>query len=235
MDTLDTIGHRHNTDKARVFRRDKRNKSRPGHDYLNSYEKFFEPFRHKKGLRILELGAGPEGNCGASARTWQEYFTAPDTIRIVDISPGAASLKVEGFDVLIGDLSEKQFLDTLCDAPKWDIIIDDASHQWQHQVSSFNALFPRVAEGGIYVIEDLHTSFGKMREKFGRPYMLQQSSNLEVDAAEYFSQMTLQKLGRCASHPSIKLDIAQDIKSNIDLDQIEMVSFIAESCIVSKV
>lgn len=233
MDSLDAIGHRHNTDKAEIFLRDKKNLTRPGHDYLNSYEFFFEPFRHKEGLRILELGAGPDWNCGASARTWKEYFTAPEKICIVDIAPEARFLEEEGFDMQIGDLGDKSFLKTLCDMPKWDIIIDDASHQWQHQVSGFNALFPRVAEGGVYIIEDLHTSFGNLRERFGNPYALTGGSAVKIDAAEYFSQMALLKLGRGTFHPAKKDYVAENIEANVELDRIRMITFIAESCIIS--
>lgn len=235
MGSLDTIGRRHNTDKAKIFLRDKRGKTRAGHNYLNSYEKFFAPFRHKEELRILELGAGPDWNCGASARTWKEYFTAAQTIRIVDIDPGAAFLADEGFDMVIGDLGDPSFLKSLCATPKWDIIIDDASHQWQHQVIGFNALFSRVAEGGLYVIEGLHTSFGDLRERFGKPYVAQKGAGPAIDAAEYFSQMALQKLGHGEFHPSGTPEITRDIEAHVDLDQIEMISFIAESCIISKV
>ena len=40
----------------------------------------------------------------------------------------------------------------------FDIIIDDGSHKMNHQQISFDVLFPHLKSGGIYVIEDLHTS-----------------------------------------------------------------------------
>jgi hypothetical protein len=40
-----------------------------------------------------------------------------------------------------------------------DVVIDDGSHVGDHVVQSFQILFPRMTEGGIYVIEDLNASF----------------------------------------------------------------------------
>lgn len=46
------------------------------------------------------------------------------------------------------------------DAP-YDIIIDDGSHMVRHVIASFEALFPYLRRGGLYIIEDLHTSYWK--------------------------------------------------------------------------
>jgi len=40
-----------------------------------------------------------------------------------------------------------------------DIVIDDGSHVGDHILTTFSALFPRLNPGGIYVVEDLCTSF----------------------------------------------------------------------------
>ena len=40
-----------------------------------------------------------------------------------------------------------------------DIVIDDGSHLGRYQIASFEVLFPLIAIGGLYVIEDLHTSY----------------------------------------------------------------------------
>ena len=41
----------------------------------------------------------------------------------------------------------------------FDIIIDDGSHIVAHQIISFKTLFPYLKSGGIYVIEDLFSSY----------------------------------------------------------------------------
>jgi hypothetical protein len=43
--------------------------------------------------------------------------------------------------------------------PLFDIVIDDGSHRWSDQISTFETLFPYVREGGLYVIEDTDTSY----------------------------------------------------------------------------
>ena len=51
-------------------------------------------------------------------------------------------------------------LDRVCaaEAP-FGLIIDDGSHFNRHQLFSFHHLFPHLKDGGIYVIEDVQTSY----------------------------------------------------------------------------
>ena len=41
----------------------------------------------------------------------------------------------------------------------FDVIIDDGSHLNQHQIFTFETLYPFVKDGGVYVIEDVQTSY----------------------------------------------------------------------------
>ncbi len=43
----------------------------------------------------------------------------------------------------------------------FDIILDDGGHTMKQQITSFKILYPFVKKGGIYIIEDLHTSYWK--------------------------------------------------------------------------
>ena len=40
-----------------------------------------------------------------------------------------------------------------------DIVLDDGSHVASHQRISFDVLFKLLSEGGLYMVEDLHTSY----------------------------------------------------------------------------
>ena len=43
--------------------------------------------------------------------------------------------------------------------PDFDLIVDDGGHTMEQQQVSLGFLFPRVRPGGVYIVEDLHTSF----------------------------------------------------------------------------
>lgn len=50
---------------------------------------------------------------------------------------------------------------------KFDIIIDDGSHVYSHQMLSLFMLSKMLTDNGIYVLEDLHTSLGVVNTDFG--------------------------------------------------------------------
>jgi cephalosporin hydroxylase len=59
-----------------------------------------------------------------------------------------------------GDQNDADFLrEVTRTAGPFDIIIDDGSHIQSHIITSFEALFPLMKPGGIYVIEDTQTSY----------------------------------------------------------------------------
>ena len=41
----------------------------------------------------------------------------------------------------------------------WDLVINNGSHVPRHQLVSFVALYPFVCPGGMYVIEDIESSY----------------------------------------------------------------------------
>ncbi len=59
--------------------------------------------------------------------------------------------------ILRGDQSDREDLIRAARKAGWSfgIIVDDGSHQSSHQQISLGALFPYLAPGGLYVIEDL--------------------------------------------------------------------------------
>lgn len=48
-----------------------------------------------------------------------------------------------------------------------DMILDDGSHIPEHQLLCFEKLFPYIKDGGIYIIEDIETSYWKKNNIYG--------------------------------------------------------------------
>jgi hypothetical protein len=144
--SLEFIGWRFATDKAT-------------HGYLEHYARHFQRFRQQP-INILEIGIGtygPQGG-GASLRMWQRYFSRARIhgLDIVDKRKHAGGR----VSVHQGDQSDKPFLvDLARRIGPLQIIIDDGSHVNEHVLASFEALFPLLEVGGVYVIEDMQTSY----------------------------------------------------------------------------
>jgi hypothetical protein len=92
---------------------------------------------------------------------WNKYFGS-DRCQIfgVDIDPACKQLERDNITIIIGDQNDVEFLISLtATMPPCDIIIDDGGHTMTQQIRTFNALFPHVAPGGVFLCEDTHTSY----------------------------------------------------------------------------
>ncbi len=131
------------------------------HDYTTFYDSLL---RDRKVKRVLEIGIGnmacmshmKEYKPGASLRMWRDYFPGAE-IWGVDNDPGVM-------------FQESDIHTTYCDQSagvslsyvarllggKFDLILDDGSHQLEHQALTANMLVPRLlSPTGVYVIEDV--------------------------------------------------------------------------------
>lgn len=124
--------------------------SKRHHNYLVYYWKHFRDIRLQV-TRVLEIGVQTE-RC---LKMWEEFFPNA-TILGADIDPACKAFEGGRRKVMIGDQGDVEFCHQLVDAADgaFDIIIDDGSHLAEHQMKSFNWLFPKLTEHGIYVIED---------------------------------------------------------------------------------
>ena len=134
------------------------------HRYTELYHMLFLPFRQRK-ISFLEMGlliGGPEHGVDKdretrdlpSVRMWLDYFPKAQ-IHGLDVSD-FAWFEHDRFTFHRCDMDSREELrGTVQDMPQFDIIIDDASHASHHQQNAFLELFPRLAPGGLYIIEDL--------------------------------------------------------------------------------
>ena len=124
------------------------------HSYIPEYERLFNPFRNKK-INILEIGIA----YGESLELWDKYFTNANVfgadIHDIEIFSKPGGYKDdERFTIWISDATKPEFLDVIGDT-KFDIIIDDGSHQLNDQISTFELLKDRINPGGLFIIEDV--------------------------------------------------------------------------------
>jgi hypothetical protein len=123
--------------------------------YLEIYERYFAQYRNTP-VRMLEIGVFK----GGSLEMWREYFGEAATIFGIDINPDCAGYVTAPNQVRIGSQDDPLFLKrVMSEMGTPDIVLDDGSHIGRHQRKSFDTLFPLIKAGGLYVIEDLHTSY----------------------------------------------------------------------------
>ena len=123
--------------------------------YFEIYDQHFARWRGQA-LTFVEFGVSQ----GGSLRMWQHYFGPQARIVGVDINPACKQFEAPGIEIVIGDQGDRGFLRELAARlPAIDIVLDDGGHTMKQQIYTFDALFDCVAADGLYVVEDMHTSY----------------------------------------------------------------------------
>lgn len=91
---------------------------------------------------------------------WKSYFGENAKIYGIDIDPKCKELEENNIKIFIGSQSDRTFLREIKKTiPPIDILIDDGGHGMIQQIISYEELFDHVKENGVYLCEDLHTSY----------------------------------------------------------------------------
>jgi hypothetical protein len=123
--------------------------------YFPIYTRHFAPYRGRP-VRILEIGIYR----GGSLDMWRWYFGDQVTLVGVDIDEDARAASDPRHVVEIGDQTDVEFLRRVAERHgPFDIIIDDGGHEMQQQIVTTETLFPLLADGGVFLVEDCHTSY----------------------------------------------------------------------------
>ncbi len=137
---LDVVGVLQGTDKSSCVKR--------GWDYLRHYERYFAPYRNLP-ISLVEIGVLG----GVSLAMWEWYF--PHAVIVgVDIDENCRGYEAGRIRIEIGSQADTDFMSKVCDAHRPSIVIDDGSHRAEHMIVTFEAVFPLISPGGLYVIED---------------------------------------------------------------------------------
>ncbi len=123
--------------------------------YLEIYHRHFSRFRGRSPV-VLEIGIFD----GGSLDMWRDYFGPGCRIYGVDVDERCRAFTGPDTSIIIGDQGDREFLGQLRrEVPKVDILIDDGGHRMNQQISTFEELYSHVSDDGIYLCEDMHTSY----------------------------------------------------------------------------
>ena len=128
--------------------------------YFDIYHRHFARFRGRR-IVVLEFGV----SYGGSLQMWRNYFGRKARIYGVDINPRCKQFEGRRIKIFIGDQEDREFLRSIAEKiGPIDVLIEDGGHTMGQQIATFEELYPKVKEDGVFLIEDLHTSYWK---KFG--------------------------------------------------------------------
>jgi hypothetical protein len=146
--TLTELGKEFKTDKAGI------------HRYTQHYERHLEHLRSKE-FTLFEIGIGGyrrDHARGASLQMWKAFFPKAQIIGLdIEDKSFVDEDRIRSYQ---GSQTDEAILRRIvADADNLQVIIDDGSHRPQHIRATFRILFPLLADGGIYAIEDIQTSY----------------------------------------------------------------------------
>jgi 23S rRNA U2552 (ribose-2'-O)-methylase RlmE/FtsJ len=123
--------------------------------FFDVYDRHFSRFRNKE-ITILEIGVSQ----GGSLQMWKDYFGPKAKIYGIDVNPQCKGLEEVNIKIFIGSQSDRKFLQEVKQSmPKVDILIDDGGHTMEQQIVTYEEMFDHVKDNGVYLAEDLHTSY----------------------------------------------------------------------------
>jgi hypothetical protein len=123
--------------------------------YLAVYDKILAPYIGSE-VKMLEIGVSK----GGSLALWRKFLGPDAVIFGIDVNPACAAFDGQFASVRIGSQDDPQFLlSVVAEMGGIDVVLDDGSHIASHQRASFDVLFPLLSEGGLYIIEDMHTAY----------------------------------------------------------------------------
>lgn len=130
------------------------------HNYSKSYYKILKGLQDSP-LVFLEIGVGgyhyPDRG-GGSLRAWEEFFPKAH-IHGIDIHDKSPHNKGRVHTHICSQTHEIQLRNLIQSIGAPDIILDDGSHISSDIIFTFEHLFPKLKNGGLYIVEDTETSY----------------------------------------------------------------------------
>jgi hypothetical protein len=125
--------------------------------YIEEYDRILGPCR-QDAIQLLEIGV----QNGGSLEMWAQFLRGAERLVGCDVNPDCARLRYDDprIAIVVGDANTDATERAIAGyAPRLNIVIDDGSHQSSDIVRSFARYFPKLTDGGLFIIEDLHCSY----------------------------------------------------------------------------
>ena len=125
--------------------------------YLGMYEAELKSLVDE-GAPVILLEVGVQN--GGSLELWSKYLPPNSTVFGIDIAQEVGKLQFDSQTrVFVADATDSKNLESILNGSRPTIIIDDGSHQATDVLATIKILFPILAPGGKYIIEDVHASY----------------------------------------------------------------------------
>ena len=151
------------------------------HQFTLFYGNLLDQFR-EQAFNLLEIGVFR----GESLEMWHRYFPRA-TIFGADPRADMRTRSSSNYTVLRYDQHVRSDVQALANHASWSVVLDDGSHKPSDQLLTFMNIFPLLRPYGVYIIEDIQTSY--FARGYGRGYLynwnMKDESN-ETDVVERF-------------------------------------------------
>lgn len=193
------------------------------HNYTEIYARYFEPLKDKP-IKFLEIGIFK----GSSVKLWEDYFKQAE-LHFMDITLERVEYSAQRSKYHVANQENPQDLAKFIHETggQFDVIIDDGGHTMLQQIVSFIYLFPQIKSGGMYIIEDLHTSYWESHGGGRHPRTAIAFLKGLIDDVNYIGAST----GR-ATHLNIDPAVLKDL--HLYKTQIESIHFYDSVAIIIK-
>jgi hypothetical protein len=165
-DFMSREGWKEKTSLCEILERNGSDKGGTWHNYSSLYHELFKGWIDKD-VSVFELGIGSnnldvKSNMGsngvplASLRSWREYFGKNALIRSADIDKRIL-MDEDQIRTFYCDQNNRNSIMEMwqeCDIQQFDIIIDDALHEFNANLSFLMSSYDKLKPGGLYIIED---------------------------------------------------------------------------------
>jgi hypothetical protein len=149
------------------------------HPYTGVYSMLFAPLKNKR-IEFAEIGVA----AGSSVILWWNYFTNA-SLHFFDRDQNFLN-NVKGMEfperepyLALMDVSVDDGVRTSLEitGKQFDVILDDSSHVYEHQIRIAKEAFPFIKSGGYLIIEDI--------------YRTESEAKYETDLADIISECTM--------------------------------------------